>query len=49
MQERDDTIQETNLYEDLVEDAETYRYVKSFCYIRDTLDGDRGADLPQLE
>ena len=26
-------------------DGETYEYVKSFCYLGDTLDGDGGADL----
>ena len=26
-------------------DVETYGYVKSFCYLGDTLDGNRGADL----
>ena len=26
-------------------DGETYGYVKSFCYLGDTLDGDGGADL----
>ena len=26
-------------------DGETYEFVKSFCYLGDTLDGDGGADL----
>ena len=37
----DGTIQEA----DLVVDGETYRCVKSFCYLGDTLDVDGGADL----
>ena len=41
----DRTIQEADLDEDQLVDAETYEYVKSFCYLADTLDGDSGADL----
>ena len=41
----DGTIQEVDLAEDLMVDGETYEYVKSFCYLGDTLDGDGGADL----
>ena len=40
----DGTIQEADLAEDLMVDGETYECVKSFCYLRDTLDGDGGAD-----
>ena len=36
------TIQEVDLAEDLMVDGETYECVKSFCYLRDTLDGDGG-------
>ena len=39
------TILEVDLAEDLMVDGETYEYVKSFCYLGDTLDGDGGADL----
>ena len=41
----DGTIQEADLAEDLIVDGETYGYVKSFCYLGDTLDGDDGAYL----
>ena len=41
----DGTIQEVDLVEDLMVDGETYEYVKSFCYLGDTLDGDGGAVL----
>ena len=41
----DDTIQEADLAKDLVVNAETYRSVKSFSNLGDTLDGDSGADL----
>ena len=41
----DGTIQEVDLAEDLMVDGETYEFVKSFCYLGDTLDGDGGADL----
>ena len=41
----DGTIQEADLVGDLVVDGETYGYVKNFCYLVDTLDGDGGADL----
>ena len=41
----DGTIQEVDLAEDLMVDGEMYEYVKSFCYLGDTLDGDGGADL----
>ena len=41
----DGTIQEILLAEDLMVDGETYEYVKSFCYLGDTLDGYGGADL----
>ena len=41
----DGTMQEADLAEDLVVDGETYKCVKSFCYLGDTLDGDGGADL----
>ena len=40
----DGTIQEVDLAEDLMVDGEMYEYVKSFCYLGDTLDGDGGAD-----
>ena len=40
----DGTIQEADPTEDLMVDGETYGYVKSFCYLGDTLDGDGGAD-----
>ena len=33
------TIQEADLAEDLMVDGETYRCVKSFCYLGDTLGG----------
>ena len=39
----DGTIQD--LTEDLMVDGETYEWVKSFCYLGDTLDGDGGADI----
>ena len=39
------TIQDADLAEDLMVDGETYGWVKSFCYLGDTLDGDGGADL----
>ena len=32
------TIQEAAIAEDIVVDAESYRCVKSFCYLGDTLD-----------
>ena len=38
------TIQEADLAENLMVDGETYRCVKSFGYLGDTLDGDGGAD-----
>ena len=41
----DGTIQEADLAEDLMVDGETYGCGKSFCYLRDPLDGDGGADL----
>ena len=41
----DATIQEADLSKDLVVDRETYRCVKSLCYLRDTLHRDGGADL----
>ena len=41
----DGTIQEANLAEDLMVNGETYEYVKSFCYLADTLDGVGGVDL----
>ena len=41
----DGTVQGADLADDLVVDGETYGCVKSFCYLRDTLDGDGGADL----
>ena len=41
----DGTIQEADLAEDLMLDAETYGCVKSICYRGDTIDGDGGADL----
>ena len=41
----DGTIQEIYLAEDLMVDGETYGYVKSLCYLGDTLDGDGGVDL----
>ena len=41
----DGAIQEADLPEDLIVDGETYECVKSFCYLRDTLDGDGGVDL----
>ena len=41
----DGTIQEVDLDDDLMVDGETYEYVKSFCYLGDTLDGDGGANL----
>ena len=41
----DGTIQEADLAKYLLVDGETYRCVKSFCYMGDTLDGDGGADL----
>ena len=41
----DGTIQEVDLAEDLMVHGETYEYVKSFCYLGDTLDGDGGADI----
>ena len=41
----DGTIQEVDLADDLMVDGETYEYVKSFCYLGDTLDADVGADL----
>ena len=37
--------QEVDLAEDLMMDGETYKCVKNFCYLGDTLDGDGGADL----
>ena len=43
--ECDGTIQEADLAEDLMVNGETYRCVKSFCYLGDTLIGDGGADL----
>ena len=44
----EETIQEDDLAEDLMVDAETYECVKSFCYLGDTLDGDGGADLARI-
>ena len=41
----DGTIQEADLAEDLMVDGETYECVKSFCYLRNTVDGDGAADL----
>ena len=41
----DGIIQEADLVEDLMVDGETYGYVKIFCYLGDTLDGDGGTDL----
>ena len=41
----DGTIQEADLAENLMVYGEMYGYVKSFCYLGDTLDGDGGADL----
>ena len=41
----DGTIQEADLDDDLMVDGDTYGCVKSFCYLTNTLDGDRGADL----
>ena len=38
-------IQEADLVGELVVDGETYGCVKRFCYLRETLDGDDGADL----
>ena len=43
----DGTIQEANLAGGLVVDGETYRCVKSFSYLGDTLDGDGGCQLCQ--
>ena len=39
----DGTIQEADLAENLVVDRETYGCVKSFCYLRGTVDGDGGS------
>ena len=39
----DGTIQDTAEY--LMVDGEKYECIKSLCYLRDTLDGDGGADL----
>ena len=36
----DGTIQEVDLAEDLIVDGETYKCVKSFCCLGDTLGGD---------
>ena len=41
----DGTIQEADLAGDLVVDEVTYRGVKSFCYLRNSLAGDGGAHL----
>ena len=41
----DGTIQKADLAEDLMVGGETYRFVKRFCYLGDTLDRDSGADL----
>ena len=41
----DGTIQETDQAEYLLVDGETYGFVRSFCYLGDTLDGDDRADL----
>ena len=41
----DGTIQEAYLADDLMVDGETFRCVKSFCYLGDTLDADGGVDL----
>ena len=41
----DGTIQESDIAGDVVVDGETYRYVNSFSYLEDTLDGDGVADL----
>ena len=41
----DETIQEADLAEDLMVNRETFKCVKSFCYMGDTLDGDGGAVL----
>ena len=38
----------TDLAKDLVVEVETYRYVRSFCYLGDTLDEDGGADLARI-
>ena len=45
----DETIQESDLAEDLVVDGDTYGCIKSFCYLGDTLEGDGGADLPATD
>ena len=41
----DRTIQEADLDKDLMIDGEAYGYVKSFCYLGNTLHGDGGAGL----
>ena len=41
----DGTFHEADLAEDRIVNGETYECVKSFCYLKDTLDGDGGADL----
>ena len=41
----DGTSQEADVAEDLIVEEETYRCIKSFCYLGDTLDGNGRADL----
>ena len=41
----DGTIREADLAEDIMVDGDTYRCIKRFCYLGNTLDGDGGADL----
>ena len=41
----DGTIQNVDLAEDPMVGGETYKCLKSFCYLGDTLDGDGGVDL----
>ena len=44
----DGTTQEAVLAEDLIVDGGTYGFVKSFCYLGDTLDGDGGGGLATI-
>ena len=41
----DGTIQEADVAEDIMVNEETYRCIRSVCYLGDTINGDGGAYL----